>query len=143
MMLTILPLPTWAMWLQPSWVLMVLLFWMITIPHRVSIGTAFICGFLLDLLTGTIAGQHALLFTVIAYFFIRFQVPIHSLPPWQQTILILISTVIYLALQYWIMTIANISPKTAKYWLSISSTTFLWPWVRFLLQDYYHRIRLG
>lgn len=143
MMLTILPLPTWAVWLQPAWVFMVLLFWMMTIPHRVSIGTAFISGLLLDLLTGTMVGQHALLFTIISYFFIRFQAPIHSLPPWQQTILVLISTVVYLALQYWIMVMANISPITAKYWLPILSTTLLWPWVRFLLQDYHHRFKLG
>lgn len=143
MMLTILPLPSEAVWLQPVWVFMVLLFWMMTIPHRVNIGTAFISGFLLDLLTGTMVGQHALLFTVIAYFFIRFQVLIHSFPPWQQIILVLISTAVYLALQYWIMALANIAPITAKYWLSIFSTTFLWPWVRFLLQDYYHRFRLG
>ena len=143
MMLTILPLPVWALWLQPAWVFMVLLFWMMTIPHRVSIGTAFTSGFLLDLLTGTTIGQHALLFTVIAYFFFRFQSIIHSLPSWQQTILVLISTVIYLALQYWIMAMTNTSPITAKYWLPILSTTFLWPWVRFLLQDYYHRFRLN
>ena len=143
MMLTILPLPAWAVWLQPAWVFMVLLFWMMTIPYRVSVGTAFISGLLLDLLTGTMVGQHALLFTIISYLFIRFQAPIHSLPLWQQTIFILISTVAYLALQYWIMIMVNISPITAKYWLPVLSTTALWPWVRFLLQDYHHRFRLG
>lgn len=143
MMLTILPLPAWAIWLQPSWMFMVLLFWMMTIPHRAGIGTAFISGFLLDLLTGTMAGQHALLFTIIAYFCIRFQSSIHSLPSWQQTILVLILMVIYLVLQYWIMVMANVSSTTAKYWLPILSTTFLWPWVRFLLKDYCHRFNLG
>ena len=143
MMLTILPFPVWVMWLQPMWVFMVLLFWIMTIPHRVSIGTAFISGFLLDLLTGTMVGQHALLFTVIAYFFIRFQTSIHSLPPWQQIILVLLSAAVYLALQYWIMELADIAPITMKYWLPILSTTLLWPCVRFLLQDYYHRFRLG
>ncbi|QTS83661.1 rod shape-determining protein MreD [Coxiella endosymbiont of Amblyomma nuttalli] len=142
MMLTILPLPAWAVWLRPAWVFMVLLFWMMTMPHRVNIGTAFISGLLLDLLTGTMVGQHALLFTIISYFFIRFQAIIHSLPSWQQTILVSISVVVYLAIQYWIMVMANVSPITAKYWLPILSTMLLWPWVRFLLRNYHHRFRL-
>ena len=143
MMLTILPLPKWAVWYQPIWVFMILLFWMITIPHQVGIGTAFVIGILLDLLTGTILGQHALLFTCLAYFFIRFQIVIHSLPTWQQTILVSIVTVVYLTLQYWIMIIAGFTPLVGKYWMSLVSTVFLWPWLRFLLADYQHRFKLA
>ncbi|WP_264435641.1 rod shape-determining protein MreD [Coxiella endosymbiont of Dermacentor marginatus] len=117
MMLTILPLPKWAVWYQPVWIFMSLLFWMITIPYQVGIGTTFIVGLLLDLLTGTILGQHALIFTRLAYFFIRFQIIIHSLPAWQQMILVLITTVVYLALQYWIMVIVGSSLLTGKYWM--------------------------
>ncbi|MBW5802791.1 rod shape-determining protein MreD [Coxiella endosymbiont of Ornithodoros amblus] len=143
MMLTILPLPAWAVWYQPAWILIVLLFWMIALPYRVGIGAAFIWGLLFDLLSGTILGQHALIFTIIAYFIIRFQAIIHSLPNWQQMILVFIATAVYLALQYWIMAMAGASPATAKYWLSLMSTTLLWPWVRVLLKDYQSRFRLG
>ena len=143
MILTILPLPEWAVWYQPTWVFMVLLFWMITAPYRVGIGMAFIIGLLLDLLTGTILGQHALIFSCLAYSFIRFQILIRSLPTWQQTILVLVATVVYLTLQYWIMAIADSSPLTRKYWLTLVSTTLLWPWLRFLLNDYQHRFKLG
>lgn len=143
MMLTILPLPEWVVWYQPAWVLMILLFWMIAIPYRVGIGAAFVIGLLLDFLMGSILGQHALLFTCLAYFFIRFQIPIHSLPASQQTILVLITIAIYLALQYWIMAMADSSPLTGKYWLSLVSTTLLWPWLRFLLNDYQHRFKFG
>lgn len=143
MMLTILPLPEWAVWYQPAWVLMILLFWMIAIPYRVGIGTAFITGLLLDLLIGTIFGQHALLFSFLGYFLIRFQIPIHSLPVWQQTILVLITMAVYLALQYWIMAMADSVPLTGKYWLSLVSTTLLWPWLGVLLNDYQYRFNLG
>ncbi|ABS77533.1 rod shape-determining protein MreD [Coxiella burnetii] len=143
MMLTILPLPAWAVWYQPAWIFMVLLFWMIALPYRVGIGAAFIWGLLFDLLSGTILGQHALIFTIIAYFIIRFQTPLRSLPNWQQMILVFIATAVYLALQYWIMAMADASPETAKYWLPLMSTTLLWPWVRVLLKDYQSRFRLG
>ncbi|MFW0039321.1 MAG: rod shape-determining protein MreD [Coxiella endosymbiont of Dermacentor silvarum] len=143
MMLTILPLPKWVVWYQPVWVFMILLFWMIAIPYQVGIGTAFTVGILLDLLTGTILGQHALIFTCLSYFFIRFQIIIHSLPAWQQMILVLITTVVvYLALQYWIMLIVSSSLLTGEYWMPFISTTLLWPLLRFLLNDYQH-FKLG
>lgn len=142
MMLTILPLPKWAVCYQPAWVLMILLFWMITIPYRVGIGVAFVVGCLLDLLMGTTLGEHALLFTFLAYFFIRHHALIRSLPTWQQMILVSITMTVYLILQYWIMVIVHSGPLTGKYWLTLISTTVLWPWLRFLLNDYQHRFKL-
>ena len=136
MMLTILPLPVWAVWYQPAWILITLLFWMIALPNQVGIGAAFIYGLLFDLLSGMILGQHALIFTLIAYFIIRFQVPICSLPVWQQMILVFIVTTFYLVLQYWIMAMFDLLPEMNKYWLPLMSTTLLWPWIRVLLKDY-------
>ena len=144
MMLTIVPLPAWVVWYRPAWILMILLFWMIALPHRVGIGAAFIYGFLFDLLSGTTLGQHALMFTIIAYFIIRFQMIIRNFLNFQQVIFILVATTIYLALQYWLMVMVDSSPpERAKYWLPLLSTTLLWPWVRILLNDYQSRFRLG
>lgn len=58
-------------------------------------------------------------------------------------ILVLITTVVvYLALQYWIMLIVSASLLTGEYWMPFISTTLLWPWLRFLLNDYQH-FKLG
>lgn len=143
MMLTALPLPTWAVWIRPSWTLMILLFWLIMLPHRVGITVAFIVGLFLDLLTGTLFGQHALIFTIIAYVILRFQAQVRSLPLWQQTLLVLVTTIIYLAIQYWIMALGGISRDASRYWLPVITTTLLWPWVQLLLKDYQNRFKLG
>lgn len=144
MMLTILPFPVWAIWYQPVWILITLLFWMITLPHRVGIGTAFICGLLFDLLSGTTLGQHALIFTLIAYFIVRFQVLIHNLPGWQQIMLVSVITTFYLIIQYCVIAAFDLLPTTKyfQYWFPIISTTFLWPWIRVLLKDYQSRFTL-
>lgn len=143
MMLLILPLPHSVAWFRPAWVFMILMFWMICIPHRVGIGIALFVGLWLDLLTGTIFGLHAFVLAVIAYFIIKFHVQIRSFPLWQQTLLIMLLTVVYLALQYWLLALAGTSPDTWKYWLPIVTTTVLWPWVSMLLRDFQHRFELG
>ena len=143
MMLLILPLPQFAVWFRPTWVFMVLIFWMIQIPHRVGVGIAWFVGLWLDLLTGTMFGLHAFVLAVIAYFILKFQVQIHSFPLWQQTLLVMVLAVAYLALQYWILVLGGASPDTWKYWLPIVTTTLLWPWVYILLKDFQHRFKLG
>ena len=143
MMLVILPLPQWLVWYRPAWVFMILLFWIITVPHQVGIVVAFTVGLLLDLLTGTILGQHAFVLTLLAYFFVRFQAQIRSLPAWQQLIVVFVSTLSYLAIQYWIMAISGFSLSTGKYWLPIITTPLLWPWIRSLLDDYQRRFELS
>ena len=142
MILTILPFPAWIVWCQPIWILMILLFWMITLPNRVGIGVAFTCGLFFDLLSGMTLGHHALIFTFIAYFIIRFQVPIYSLPGWQQIILVFFATTFYLILQYWMIVMSGSLPETTRYWFSLMSTTLLWPWIRILLKDYKSRLML-
>lgn len=142
MMLTILPLPPSLVWFRPAWVFMILLFWIIATPYRVGMGTAFFAGLWLDLLTGTILGQHAMVLTIIAYILVKFQVQLRSLPLWQQMLLVMFMTLLYLALQFWIMTMSGLSLNAGRYWLPIITTTLLWPWIQFLLKDFQHRFKL-
>lgn len=143
MMLTILPLPPWVVWFRPSWMLMILLFWLMVLPHRLGIIIAFIAGLLLDLLTGTILGQHALVLTMIAYVIVRFHQPVRNLPLWQQMLLVMFLTLIYLAMQYWIMALSGVSLNAGKYWLPVVTTTLFWPWIQLLLNDYQHRFNIN
>ncbi|QHG92306.1 rod shape-determining protein MreD [Coxiella endosymbiont of Amblyomma sculptum] len=142
MIMTILPFPTWTIWYQPSWVFMILVFWISTTPYQVGIGTAFTVGLFLDLLKENVLGRHALAFTCLSYFFIRFQLFTYSSAIWQQIILVLIGTTINCIFQYWIVVITDSAVLTGKYWMSIISTTLFWPSLRFLLNNYQHRFKL-
>ena len=57
LMLTILPLPLWAAWFRPEWLVLVAIYWSIALPHRFNIGVAWLLGLLLDALSGTILGD--------------------------------------------------------------------------------------
>ena len=51
----------------PDWMALVLAFWCVREPLRVSMGTAFLCGLLVDLGHGAALGQHALAYVMLAY----------------------------------------------------------------------------
>lgn len=36
-LLTLLPMPEWSIWLRPSWVLIVLIYWCMAVPYRVNV----------------------------------------------------------------------------------------------------------
>jgi rod shape-determining protein MreD len=67
MLLTLVPLPTFIDPLRPYWVALVLIYWCLETQGLVSLGLAFAVGLVLDLLTGSLFGLHALSLIVLVY----------------------------------------------------------------------------
>lgn len=135
MLLTVLPLPAWAVWARPQWTFMVLLFWVMTMPERIGVGLAFVIGLLMDLLTGTVLGQHALSYTIVIYLLMKFHPQLHLFPLWQQLLIVLTLVMLNLALQYCVFAAMGITPAVSTYWWSAVSSTLLWPWVSIFLRE--------
>lgn len=55
-----------AFWL-PDWLALVLCFWCVREPLRVGMGTAFALGIVMDVGYGSLMGQHALAYVLLAY----------------------------------------------------------------------------
>jgi rod shape-determining protein MreD len=135
MMLTILPLPDWAIWLRPQWVLLVMVYWCLALPERISVGIAWVIGLLLDVLLGTLLGQHALSLAVVAYFIVKFHPRIRLYPIWQKTLIVFMLSLIYLALLFWVQGLLGVLPNSWQFWLPALTSTLLWPWVFIILRD--------
>ncbi|MWP48611.1 MULTISPECIES: rod shape-determining protein MreD [unclassified Gilliamella] len=80
---------------KPHMLMLILVYWLIALPHRVGIGTAFVFGALIDLCTGSILGIHAFIYSFIAYLLVfKFQL-IRNLALWQQSFVIFAVSVCY------------------------------------------------
>lgn len=88
--LTLLPMPDWTVWLRPAWILMVLIYWIMMMPHRINLGTAWILGVFLDVLNGTILGEHALALTLAAYVVARMHSRMRMFSLFQQGLCVLL-----------------------------------------------------
>ena len=62
------PWPAGFQAFKPSWLILVLLYWTLALPDRVSIGLAFLLGVLWDIVLGSILGVHALVLSITFYF---------------------------------------------------------------------------
>lgn len=53
--------------LLPDWTALVLTFWGIREPQKVGMGAAFILGLMMDVVDGSLIGQHALAYVMLVY----------------------------------------------------------------------------
>jgi len=142
MILSILPLPKLAQWLSPHWVVLVMIYWAIALPFRVNVGVAFIVGILLDVLNGTLIGEHALALVIITYFAVKFHTQIRVFPVLQQALIVCGLILIYQACLSWVQSIISQPLGTWWVWLAAFSSMLLWPWTFNLLRDCRRRFRI-
>lgn len=127
LLLTIMPLPHFLIWFRPQWVLLVLLFWVITKPAYCGVVLAWSVGFITDLLTGTPLCQQALIFALLAYFALKLhQILVHS-PRWQQAVIIGVFAGFAMVLQSVIGGMMGHTAPVMRNELSVLSTVLMWP----------------
>lgn len=141
--LALLPMPDWSAWLRPSWVLMVMIFWTMTIPFEVNVGVAWLAGMILDLLTGCMLGEHALALTIVVYFSYRFHLRLNMYPLIQQAFTVFIFTLIYQLIIYCLQSVINQPPASHLYWMSSVTSMLFWPWLFIMMRDYCSRFRVA
>lgn len=134
--LALLPMPDWTAWFRPAWVLMVLIYWAMMTPYRVSVGIAWMLGIIMDLLNGTVLGEHALAYTIVIYFVSKMHIRLRMYPLLQQGISIFGFVLLYQFIIYCIQGFVGELPGSHLYWLSSVTSMLLWPWMFVLMRDW-------
>jgi len=134
LLLTIMPLPDWARVLRPDWVGLVLIYWCMALPERVGVGSGWLAGLLVDLLTGTVLGQHALALTVIAFLTIKFHQRVRLFPLLQQAFTVLVLLVLHQLIALWISRFIGRPGVPWHFWVPSLLGMLIWPPVYSLLR---------
>ncbi len=67
LMINLLPWGGWLLAIKPDFVALVLLYWCIQQPRKIGFTTAFLLGLVMDVADGSLFGQHALAYSVLAF----------------------------------------------------------------------------
>jgi rod shape-determining protein MreD len=132
--LTLLPLPPILDLMRPYWVALVIIYWGLETQDHITLGLAFSIGILLDLLTASLLGLHALSLVIIVYLVTRFRARLRFFPPWQQALSVLALLVNDRIILLWIISLRGEPLPSLEFWLPPIIGTALWPWL-FLLLD--------
>jgi rod shape-determining protein MreD len=138
MILAVMPMPeifpVEIGYLRPEWVVLVLVYWVIALPHRVGIVIAWILGLLLDVLLGSLLGQHAISLVVVAYIAVNLYQRLRMFSIWQQSLVLFGIVGVNQLINFWIESIAGLTEWNMWYLLASVMSAFLWPSVYLLLR---------
>lgn len=129
LLLTVIPLPDWARYMRPDWVGLVLIYWCMALPERAGVATGWFTGLMVDLLTGSLLGQHALSLTVVAYITLKFHLRLRLVPVWQQSLTVLVLLVLHQLLALWISRIIGRPGAPWFFWMPSVLGMIIWPLV--------------
>jgi rod shape-determining protein MreD len=121
-------------YLRPDWVLLILIYWIIALPHRVGMLTAWVLGLLMDVLLGSLLGQHALIYLLVAYIAANLYQRLRMFAVWQQSLVVLALIGLAHLTMFWIERL--IGMKAWSWWLLLPAvmSAFVWPWMFLLLR---------
>ena len=133
-LLSLIPLPEVLLPFKPYWVALVVIYWSLETQDMISLGLAFLVGLVLDILSGSLMGMHALSLVVMVFLVQHFRFRLRFFPPWQQALAVLGLLVNDRIILIWITALMGEPLPTWKYWLPPLAGMLLWPFL-FLLID--------
>jgi rod shape-determining protein MreD len=139
--LALLPMPEWIAPFRPEWTLLVLAYWVMALPMRVGIICCWFAGLGLDVLYGSILGQHALALALVGWVVARSHLQVRVYPAWQQALVLLALVIIYEFVLFWTDGIAATTANVR--WEPVLTTALLWPWVFFVLRAARRRFKVA
>lgn len=134
LMATIMPLPLSVDVFRPDWVLVVLIYWCLALPARINVVTAWLMGFLLDVLLGSILGVHAAALALSVYIIVGNYQKIRNFSVWQQALIVGIVSALYHLLVFWFQRFLTDIVFLPSYLYPVLTTIVLWPWAFLLLR---------
>jgi rod shape-determining protein MreD len=138
LLLSVVPVPDFMDTARPLWLAMVVTYWMLALPHRVGMTSAWLLGLAADVLYGSLLGQNALALSLIAFLVLTLQQRLRVAPLWNQSLVLLIVFGLAQLVQLWLNVLVGNRPSTLLFLLPVPISALCWPWVSVLLR----RIRL-
>ncbi len=143
LMLTMMPLPDSVSAFRPDWVALIMIFWTMTVPRRISVGVAWIVGIFVDVSQGTLLGQHALALCAVAYVTVKFHLLMRVFPLMQLTATVFAILALYQFLLFWINGVVGINAPSISYWAPVITGTLIWPLLYTFVSGVRYRVQLG
>ncbi|MBA6293387.1 rod shape-determining protein MreD [Colwellia sp. MB3u-70] len=139
---SIMPLPLSVDAFRPDWVLVVLFYWCLALPSRVNVISAWVMGFILDVLLGSTLGVHAGAMAISVYIVAGNFQKIRNFSVWQQALIMGVLSALYHLIVFWLQRFLTDAVFLPSYLYPVFTTIILWPWAFLLLRKIRRNFRI-
>ena len=143
LLVTLIPLPEWAKPFRPQWYTLALIYWALACPERIGVGAGWLLGLIVDVMTESLPGQHAITLSFVAYIVIKLHTQIRVFPLWQQSVTVMALLFLEPLIATWAMGITHQPPPPPLHWLTPLIGTLLWPWIYIIMRDVRRRFQVS
>lgn len=134
-LLLVLPLPGWLDYYRPEWMALVLIYWVMALPHRVGLISAWVLGFFVDVLEDSLLGLNGLVLALVAYMALSLYRRLRMFTMLQQSSTVFILVGLHQLVSFWVLTVSNQNTSPNLMFLaSAFSSALVWPLVFYLLR---------
>jgi rod shape-determining protein MreD len=139
---SIMPLPLSVDAFRPDWVLVVLFYWCLALPSRINVISAWVMGFILDVLLGSTLGVHAGAMAISVYIVAGNFQKIRNFSVWQQALIMGVLSALYHLIVFWLQRFLTDAVFLPSYLYPVFTTIILWPWAFLLLRKIRRNFRI-
>ncbi|KAE9534692.1 rod shape-determining protein MreD [Ursidibacter arcticus] len=133
--LEIMPWPAGFQGLRPAWIALVLIYWALALPDKISVGTAFIAGIIWDVILGSILGMHALVLSIAIYFVAKYHLILRNLSLWLQSLLVMLYIALIRFVIFFVEFVLHSADFNVQELLGAVISGVLWPWIFLLMRQ--------
>lgn len=126
--------PQWLGWLRPAWLAMVVFYWVMELPHRLGLISAWVIGLLLDVLYADPLGLNGFLLAAITYVVWRFYERLRMYSIVQQCIVVFLLVLVTESLRIVVQDVAWSRGWSWGVVLPALMSMLTWPFVYLVLQ---------
>lgn len=141
--LTIIPLPQWAVLWRPDWIVLTLIYWCLVLPQRVGVFSGWLVGLGKDILLASLMGLYALSLAIVAYITLSSYKRLRVFPRPQQMAIILFMILAAQLPGVWFRGMLGQAPQDLSFAYSAFSSMLVWPLVHAILRFYHQRCRVS
>ena len=125
--LTVMPVPELLDQYRLPWLTMTVIFFSIFNISLIGIISVWFSGLILDIMTGGLMGENALILAVLSYLSYRFRFQIRIYPMWQIMLIVLMLLSLGELISLWINGVSGTMSFNIYDWINVGIAVLVWP----------------